>query len=90
LIEEERVKNEELPWELERMLLYEDMSWRQKSKALWLREGDKNTKFFHQMANSCRRNNIVDPLMVNGSLSSDPIEIRELIVQFYTIVLRTI
>jgi hypothetical protein len=90
LIEEERVKNEELPWELERMLLYEDMSWRQKSKALWLREGDKNTKFFHQMANSCRRNNIVDSLMVNGSLSSDPIEIRELIVQFYTIVLRTI
>jgi hypothetical protein len=90
LIEEERVKNEELPWELERMLLYEDMSWRQKSKALWLREGDKNTKFFHQMANSSRRNNIVDSLMVNGSLSSDPIEIRELIVQFYTIVLRTI
>jgi hypothetical protein len=68
LIEEERVKKEDFSRELERLLLFEEMSWQQKSKALWLREGDKNT-VFHQLVNSNRRNNIVDSLFVNGSLS---------------------
>jgi hypothetical protein len=48
-----------------------------------MREGDKNTKIFHLVANSNRRNNTVDSLAVNGSLSSDFTEIREHIVQFY-------
>jgi hypothetical protein len=35
------------------------------------------------VANSNRRNNTVDSLVVNGSLSLDSTEIREHIVQFY-------
>ena len=36
--------------ELARVLHMEEVSWRQKSRALWLREGDRNTKFFRQSA----------------------------------------
>jgi hypothetical protein len=69
--------------ELERTTLLEEVSWRQKLRALWLREGDKCTKFFHRVANSNRRNNSIEQLVVNGTVCSDQSRIREHIVQFY-------
>ena len=50
---------------------------------LHLREGDANTKFFHRMANSNRRNNDIESLMVNGILSSDQGMITDCITQFF-------
>ncbi|RVX07796.1 putative ribonuclease H protein [Vitis vinifera] len=35
--------------------LMEEISWRQKSREVWLSEGDRNNKFFHKMANAHRR-----------------------------------
>jgi hypothetical protein len=51
--------------------------------ALWLREGDRCTKYFHQVANSNRRNNSIESLLANGSVTFDHSEIREHIVHFY-------
>ena len=38
-------------------VLLEEASWRQKSREIWLKEEDKNTMFFHQMANAHRMRN---------------------------------
>lgn len=81
--EEEGRRKDEFSKDLERLLLCEEISWCQKSRALWLREGDKNTNFFHRVANSDRRFNAVESLNVNGSLSSDATNIKAHIVQFY-------
>jgi hypothetical protein len=48
-----------------------------------LKEGDNNTKFFHRVANSHRRYNHVGALRINRAMSSDPVEIKEHIVQYY-------
>ena len=58
--------------ELEKATLLEEICWRQKSRVLYIRERDLNTKFFHRIANSHRRVNFIDRLMVGGKLSSDP------------------
>ena len=44
----------------------EEISWRQKSREVWLREGDRNTSFFHRMANSHRRRNCLSKIKING------------------------
>jgi hypothetical protein len=54
-----------------------------KSRALWLKEGDKSSKFFHRIANSHRNTNTIDKLNINGITSTCQDEIREHISQFY-------
>jgi hypothetical protein len=83
LSEEEKARRSQITRELETTLLQEEMSWRQKSRIRWLKEGDKCTKFFHQVANSNRRNNSIDSLVVNGTATSDPGIISDHIVNFY-------
>jgi hypothetical protein len=69
--------------EQEKTLLFEEVNWRQKSRALWLKEGDNKNKKFHRIANSHRRYNQVWALRINGAMSSDPVAINEHIVHYY-------
>jgi hypothetical protein len=71
LCDEERVRKGKVINELERLILMEEVSWIKKSKALWLREGDKCTKFFYGTMNSNRRNESIDSLIVGGTISID-------------------
>ena len=69
--------------DLEKAALLEEISWRQKSKILFLKEGDSNTRFFHRMANSNRRNNGIDSLMIDGALSTNQDRIVDHVEQFF-------
>jgi len=83
LVEEEPVRKSDMIREMEKTLLFEEINWRQKSRALWLKEGDNNTKFFHRVANSHRRYNHVGALRINGAMSIDPVDIKDHIVNYY-------
>ena len=62
--------------EVRNLSLLEEVSWRQKSRELWLKEGDKNTSFFHRMANSHRRRNSIKKVRVNGNWFEDEASIK--------------
>ena len=83
LTKEEKLEKATFRADLEKAALLEEISWRQKSRVLFLKEGDSNTRFFHRMANFNRRNNCIENLMIEGALSSNQDRISNHIVQFY-------
>nr|XP_016484663.1 PREDICTED: uncharacterized protein LOC107805183 [Nicotiana tabacum] len=76
LTEEETIKKTALFMEYEELIKNEEISWRQK-------EGDKNTKFFHKVANAHKRFNNIDQLMIHGELTEEPSRIEEEIIDYY-------
>ncbi|KAG5610124.1 hypothetical protein H5410_021405 [Solanum commersonii] len=68
--------------EFEDIARKEEIAWRQRSRTTWLREGDRNTSFFHKTANIHRRFNTIDKLNVDGVLMEDPGEVKKAIVSY--------
>ena len=54
----------------------EEISWRQKSRELWLKDGDKNTGYFHKMANAHRRRNCLGKISINGKMIEKEADIK--------------
>ena len=64
-------------------VLMEETHRRQLSRELWLKKGDRNTGFFHRMANAHRRNNSLDRIKINGVWMTKDQEVREGIVNAF-------
>jgi hypothetical protein len=84
LSSKDRLQRDDLKAEWDKLAHLDEVSWRQKSRVLWLKEGDNNMKFFHKMANSHRRRNQILGIEVDGISYDEESDIREQMVQFYT------
>ncbi|KAL0407261.1 UNVERIFIED_CONTAM: putative mitochondrial protein [Sesamum latifolium] len=70
--------------ELERIAIFEETTWRQRSKELWLREGDRNTGFFHRKASQRFKTNLVRKIKdAHGRWVESEAEIQRCIVDHF-------
>ena len=70
--------------EINGLLRKEEKMWKQRSRALWLHEGDSNTRYFHSRATHRYRRNKIDSLEnAARKLSIDEKEIASILVAYY-------
>ena len=84
---EEMDARREVRKEYKKWVLLEEVTWRQKSREVWLKEDDRNTSFFHRMANAHRRRNNMDRTRINGVWHSKENGISEGIVNAFRFLL---
>jgi hypothetical protein len=82
--DESVTKKEELAREMDELLYREEIMWLQRSRVAWLREGDRNTKYFHRRATWRRKKNRVCKLKrPDGSWTMDAHEMEELTLDYF-------
>ena len=61
--------------------------WRQKSREVWLKEGDRNTRYYHKMVNAHRRHNDIVSLKTNRAWVNEDQDLKEGIVNAFQVLL---
>ncbi|KAF7827642.1 reverse transcriptase [Senna tora] len=74
----------ELKQELEDILNQEETLWYQKVRCAWIKDGDRNTKYYHTKAiNRRRRNKILMLKKENGEWEENLEEVKGIVVKFF-------
>lgn len=84
-ISQEQVSLEQmLRYKLERLQDQKNTYWKQRAKAHWLHDGDRNTSFFHACASERRRVNLIKSLKNDeGGVVEGEEELRTFITNYY-------
>lgn len=70
--------------EYETVCLQEELLWLQKSRSTWIKDGDRNTKFYHTQALIRRRRNRILMLQdESGNWESDPAKLLTMVESFF-------
>ncbi|RVW44757.1 hypothetical protein CK203_081811 [Vitis vinifera] len=83
LSEEEFARKKEAKEGYAKWIKMDEIHWRQLSRELWLREGDKNTGYFHRMANAHRRRHTMERVKISGVWLSEECTVRTGIVDAF-------
>ncbi|XP_019164608.1 PREDICTED: uncharacterized protein LOC109160818 [Ipomoea nil] len=79
-----QVLEKNLAAELDQTLDQEEALWFQKSRMSWIKDGDRNTRFYHNSALIRRNKNRVRFLKIQGSWSDNPASLAYHITSFFS------
>ncbi|GKV16405.1 hypothetical protein SLEP1_g27052 [Rubroshorea leprosula] len=69
--------------ELWKNLKIKESMWQQKSRKMWLKEGDVNTKYFHRCAKGRSRRNEILCIRINGVQHTGVVEIKNEVAKYF-------
>ncbi|MCH90244.1 RNA-directed DNA polymerase (Reverse transcriptase), partial [Trifolium medium] len=73
-----------LQGDLNNILKKEELMWYQRSRAKWLKDGDRNTRYYHlKTVNRRRRNNVIMLKNESGQWVDDVVQLQNLATDFY-------
>ncbi|KAH9663932.1 reverse transcriptase domain-containing protein [Citrus sinensis] len=83
--EMQRIENQ-----IDNILIDEEIFWKQRSRADWLKEGDRNTKVFHAKASARKKKNRISGLEdENGKWIEEDDKVEQLICDYFTHIFTT-
>ena len=89
-LHEDAMEIQRVKKEINEVLMREEIMWNQRSRALWIKWGDRNTCFFHATANQRRRKNSIVGLQdLNGVWNEDKEGIERVIMDYFTSIYRS-
>lgn len=72
---------------LNKLLLHEEIYWKQRAKTFWLQEGDSNSKYFHAQASHRKRLNKIQYLLNDAGVKvENEDEMMELTKEYFSTV----
>lgn len=76
--------------QIDNILLDKEVYWKQRSRADWLRKGDKNTKNFHSKASTRRRKNMISGLEdENSRWVKEVDDVNQMVCEYFTNIFST-
>ena len=66
------------------LLSADEVYWRQRSHAIWLKEGDRNSKFFYRRASNRRKRNKIKGLFDHrGTWQTSPKGVEDAVLRYF-------
>ena len=85
LLHESTEEIQGLKKEINEVMLREEIMWNQRSRALWIKYDDRNTKFFHATANNRQRTNRIEGISdLEGRWREGGEEVEDVILKYFT------
>ncbi|KAL0355535.1 UNVERIFIED_CONTAM: hypothetical protein Sradi_4000400 [Sesamum radiatum] len=75
---------------LDELLIMEELIWKQRAKAPWLKEGDRNTTFFHAKASERKHKKVIKRLKDDtGRQIEAELGVRRVILEYFVEIFRS-
>lgn len=83
LSDEEVLNRKKSQIELWTWLRRKESYWAHNSRTKWLKEGDKNTRYFHTVETMRKRKNCIDTITTEGDIIEEPFEIKQEAAKYF-------